>query len=267
MWWVGGTAALLLIAAIGILLVLRSGHRDAVIAYGIGIAVMLPFSIVILIVSMLATSALGGGTDFGALHTAILKIVCLLIAVNLVTLLPFGVILVFPVWLFGLMYLFGLDFWEARILIAINWVLNSLIKTFVLAMVLTLLLHGKGGKLLDMTDGGPEARATMSESEKALDAIARLGGEVEHPPGDDDDQPVIGVNLAGTQVTDAQLAMLKHFPQLRKLDLSRTRITDAGIAHLKGLATLQQIVLTGTQVTEQGVAELRQALPRAEVVR
>ena len=36
--------------------------------------------------------------------------------------------LTLPVWWFGLMILFRIDFWEARTLVVINWVLNLLVR-------------------------------------------------------------------------------------------------------------------------------------------
>ena len=44
---------------------------------------------------------------------------------------------------------------------------------------------------------------------------------------------------AGSQVTDAGLAHLKHVPQLRHLYIAGSQITDAGLEHLKGLAQLK----------------------------
>src|SRR5262249_33672271 len=149
---------------------------------------------------------------------------------NLVTLLPFGVVLVFPIWLVGLMYLYDLDLWETRFLIFINWFLNTAVKTFVLVALLTMIMHGKIGH--DWI-GDHEDAAPLTETEKAEATIDELGGDIEHQPGDDDNPPVIGVSLAGTKVTDAQLAILKNFPRLRTLDLSQTRVSDAGLTHLK----------------------------------
>jgi hypothetical protein len=91
---------------------------------------MLPFlilfaiSIVILVGSMALASSVMGGIDFGQVHVVVLKGIGLLLAVNGLTLLPYGIWLTLPVWWFGLMLLFGIDFWEARTLVVINWVLN-----------------------------------------------------------------------------------------------------------------------------------------------
>src|SRR5207249_2378271 len=106
-WWAAGSGAFLVAAIIAMLVVANSGpeRRVEVIFYAVSLAVMVPISTVILIISMFVASAVGGGINFGAAHTAIIKAICLLILVNVIGMLPFGVILVFPVWLLGLMYL------------------------------------------------------------------------------------------------------------------------------------------------------------------
>jgi hypothetical protein len=87
-------------------------------------------SIVILVVSMMLTSSALGGVEFGQVHVVIFKGAVLLLAVNGIGLLPYGVWLSLPVWWLGLMVLFHIDFWEARTLVVINWVLNGI--TFLL---------------------------------------------------------------------------------------------------------------------------------------
>lgn len=83
-------------------------------------------SVLILVVSMMLTSSAMGGVDFGQAHVVVAKGAALLLAVNCMTLLPYGVWLCLPVWWFGLMLLFHIDFWEARTLVVINWVLNGI---------------------------------------------------------------------------------------------------------------------------------------------
>lgn len=70
---------------------------------------------------------------------------------------------------------------------------------------------------------------------------------------------LVWLNLAGTAVTDAGLAELAGFAQLRRLNLSRTAIGDAGLAHLRGLARLEVLNLYGSKVTDAGLAHLREA--------
>src|SRR5204863_43473 len=64
---------------------------------------------------------------------------------------------------------------------------------------------------------------------------------------------VVGVNLVGTRISDADLANLAGLKGLRTLDLTGTAAGDAGLAHLKGLTAL-----TTTPVSDAGLAHFRQ---------
>ncbi|SRR5579875_3512732 len=101
--------------------------------YVIGFAIFLGISVVILIISMFITSAFGGGVEFGQVHIVLAKAIPLLIVVNLLQLVSFGIVLSIPIWWIGLMVLFRLDFWEVRTLVAINWGLNALAHFALLA--------------------------------------------------------------------------------------------------------------------------------------
>jgi hypothetical protein len=94
--------------------------------YVIPFAIMLVISVVILILSMIITSSLGGGVDFGEVHIVLAKAIPLLILISLVELAPYGVFIAIPIWWIGLMLLFRLDFWEVRTLVFVNWALNGL---------------------------------------------------------------------------------------------------------------------------------------------
>ena len=88
-----------------------------------------------------------------------------------------------------------------------------------------------------------------------------LGGRVsQNEQGD-----VVGVSLAGTQVTDAGLVHLAGLTALKTLWLATGQITDAGLVHLAGLTALKTLTLYDTQVTDVGVAELQQALPNCSI--
>jgi len=101
--------------------------------------ILFPISALILAVSMSLTSKAMGGVEFGPVHIVLLKGAGLILLVNLIALIPnVGIWLTLPVWWFGLMILFGIDFWEARTLVVINWILNVIMK-FVL---INLLSHG-----------------------------------------------------------------------------------------------------------------------------
>jgi hypothetical protein len=140
-WWtagVGGAFSLSLIVAV---VAIATGHTAQLFLYGVPLAIMLPVSTIILIISMVISSQLVGGIDFGEVHTAIAKSILLLFAVNVIYLVPFGLFLSIPIWLFGLMYLFNLDFWETRFLLFINWVLNYAARFAIMAMIVSGLHH------------------------------------------------------------------------------------------------------------------------------
>src|SRR5207253_160541 len=89
----------------------------------------------------------------------------------------------------------------------------------------------------------------------AIEAIKKLGGRVEvdaKRPG----QPVVGVDLDNTKVTDAGLKVLKELKSLQFLDLG-DKVTDAGLKELRELKNLQTLYLNGTKVTDTGLKELK----------
>ena len=92
-------------------------------------------SFAILVISMILTSAFMGGVEFGAVHVVLLKAIPVFVAVNLVALLPYGFFLTLPVWWAGLMIVFRLDFWEARTLVVVNWVLNILVHLLLFTLL------------------------------------------------------------------------------------------------------------------------------------
>jgi hypothetical protein len=65
------------------------------------------------------------------------------------------------------------------------------------------------------------------------------------------------VYLTNTQVTDAGLAHLKRFTNLRALGLSGTAVTGAGLAHLKEMANLQSLGLACPRLTDAGLGYLK----------
>ena len=67
---------------------------------------------------------------------------------------------------------------------------------------------------------------------------------------------LVWLNLAGTQVTDAGLAGLMGFKQLRRLHLERTGISDAGLTHVVHLSELEYLNLYETQVSVAGLGDL-----------
>ncbi len=261
-WWVGGVAAFFVLA-IGLLVLAGiAGMKEEAVAIGLGIVIMLPVSTVVLILSMIISSYISGGIEFGEIHIVIPKALALLLVVNVICLLPFGWLLALPVWVLGFMYLFGLDPWEARVLLIINCGMNIAVRVLVLSALISAAQHG----MFRDTDQEPEGPPLTQQQMDDVKAIDALGGTID----EDEDDPAAGfvsVSLAGTRATDADLVRLKDFPNLREVDLSGTAVTDAGLAHLKELSKLQTVNVKGTRVTEAGVVKLRRALPRVKVLR
>lgn len=67
---------------------------------------------------------------------------------------------------------------------------------------------------------------------------------------------VLWLDLSGTQITDAGLAVIERFPNLTRLHLNRTAITDAGVAHVTRLSHLEYLNLYGTKTTDAALAPL-----------
>ncbi|MEM0913267.1 MAG: c-type cytochrome domain-containing protein [Planctomycetota bacterium] len=72
---------------------------------------------------------------------------------------------------------------------------------------------------------------------------------------------VVALNLTGSDVTDAGLAVVGGMVNLEKLWLNGTAITDQGLADLVRLRELRYLNLYGTQVSDAGLPKLA-ALPK-----
>jgi hypothetical protein len=105
---------------------------------------------------------------------------------------------------------------------------------------------GKGGKIAKQLD----------DQDNAVAAVKQLGGTVERA-GDQSKGPVVLVDLRGKNLTDADLAVLKHLPQLQQLYVGNTGITDVGLVNVKGLADLVVLELSGNiGITDAGLANV-----------
>lgn len=150
--WAFGLGGYVLFLLCAGLLATLAGHGQAVLDYGSRLAVMVPLSTTLLIGSMFLCSAVLGGVAFGEARVVILKTVSLTLLVSSLGQLPLDRIVVyalmppltFLVWRFGVMFLFDLDFTEARILIFLNWVFNTIVQTVFLHIMIAGLLHGTG---------------------------------------------------------------------------------------------------------------------------
>jgi mono/diheme cytochrome c family protein len=68
---------------------------------------------------------------------------------------------------------------------------------------------------------------------------------------------IVEAELARTPVTDAGLAAVGRWTNLRSLDLSRTRVTGQGVAALAGLPHLEALNLTDSAVDAAGMQQAR----------
>lgn len=89
-----------------------------------------------------------------------------------------------------------------------------------------------------------------------LTHVKNLGGKVQIDPHQPL-HPVAGIDLHGTQASDADVALLARLPDLRTLNLYGTGVTDAGLSALRGLTKLQILYLNETRVTDAGLASLK----------
>jgi predicted RNA-binding Zn-ribbon protein involved in translation (DUF1610 family) len=287
-WWVwaGLAGTFLVFAGVISAALIHAGYGKQLLIFMVGMAIILPVSVVILVLSMFIASALLGGVDFGQAHIAIPKAAALLFVVNLISMIPFiGPLLALPVWWLGLMGLFSLDFVETRTLVIINWGLNTIFKYFVLAAILTVILHHGGS-------AGPRNIKVPSREAAAVKKIEALGGSCDADDDDDDGGHIAAVSLENKPIDKETLTLLHSFPKLTGLDLEQTQmtdqglsevatlstlehldlagnpgVTDAGLDQLAALPKLQVLVLTGTSVTEAGVQKLRAARPGLHVIR
>ena len=93
--------------------------------------ISMAIGIVVLMLSMHLTSSAMGGVEFGALGAVIAKSALLLLLVDVATYLlpmPWDLVVTILLWWGGLMLLYGLDFWEARTLVFINFILTTLVN-------------------------------------------------------------------------------------------------------------------------------------------
>lgn len=68
---------------------------------------------------------------------------------------------------------------------------------------------------------------------------------------------VVFVELRGAKVRDSDVASLRCFRRLQRLDLSGAGITDTAIEELKGLTHLAMLAVGGTSITDAGLAHLK----------
>lgn len=110
-------------------------------------------------------------------------------------------------------------------------------------------VEAAGASLLPISAGAASYRFTALNVAKdfgdaGLDLLAPIA------------ESLVSVDLARTQVTDAGLAKVAAFKNLKELRLDNTGITDAGLDHLKGLSNLEYLNVYGSKITDAGLQKL-----------
>jgi len=110
-------------------------------------------------------------------------------------------------------------------------------------------VQATGALALPLARQSPLVRVDFQRLGRPLEAddLATLSGLTEQ---------VTWLSLAGTEVSDDDLAQVAALTNLVRLDLSNTGITDAGLAHLAGHGRLEYLNLYGTGVTDEGFTHL-----------
>ena len=84
--------------------------------------------------------------------------------------------------------------------------------------------------------------------------VGKLGGQITR----DTAGKIVGLNLRGTWVNDADMLSVAAMPDLETLDLSHTRITDEGMLRLKSAPKIRDLNLFYAEwITDQGMTAIR----------
>jgi predicted Zn finger-like uncharacterized protein len=257
-WLIGVGGSVVMLGLLAFVMVLAGASMWF---YGVVLAISLPVSMVILLISIYISNALGIGLDFGDAKIAIPKMIIILIGVNLVSLIPgVGFWLSLLIWIIGFMGLFELDVWEARFLFAINLILSILFRFLVLAAIMHAMQSG--AKLPDIMDE-PDEEEDRFKTPWDQGGIEDFGGKsgVELP------RNVFFIRLSGTGFRDGDFPRLaKFYERVEELNLSHCDVSDKGLKYIKNFTKLKTLILNGTRVTEKGVKELQKKMPDLKIV-
>lgn len=69
-------------------------------------------------------------------------------------------------------------------------------------------------------------------------------------------EQIVWLNLAGTQLTDDDLGIIRQLKNLRKLRVENNPISDKGLINLEGLEYLESLNLYGTGISDVGLGSL-----------
>jgi hypothetical protein len=154
--WVAVTLVYLMIGTGYSAYMITHDHAGELVVSAIFWGIMMPVSLVIFVASMFIGSAIAGGIDFGDAFVAIPKALFLLAPINFIYVVLPGMISFFvalPFWIAGLILLYGLDVWEAKFIIVINWLLGKGAGILILLMV-GAFIYGQMNK--DLDKGSPD---------------------------------------------------------------------------------------------------------------
>lgn len=104
----------------------------------------------------------------------------------------------------------------------------------------------------------------LTQQDRALDSLRRLGAIVDNGGLSDDLRIMLGSEWHGTS---ADLALLKQIPHLIRLRILYVKIDDAALKTLSELNQLAFIDLYGTGMTDESAAALAQSLPGVTIDR
>jgi hypothetical protein len=141
-WWAFGGGGVALTMLVLLCITLFASFGSPVKWYALYLLIALPVGTVIFFVAMFISSVALGAIEIGEIHVALFKAFLLVLLVSLTSLLPFGRYLTWLVWLVGLLTIFQLDLWEARMVFAINWLLNVALN-FALISILYSAAHSR----------------------------------------------------------------------------------------------------------------------------
>lgn len=99
--------------------------------------------------------------------------------------------------------------------------------------------------------------AEPSEAQKAAIAKIEAAGASARPIAQNDERLEVDYHLAGSGITDDDLAPLAALGNVVRLNLANTGITDAGLKHVAGLTTLTSLHLENTKIGDAALAHLK----------
>jgi hypothetical protein len=106
------------------------------VAIGLLVFVVLFFiSVCIFVTSMVITSKILGGVDYGEARTVVLKAAGLLLVVNLIAMIPYGPLFALLAFFGGLYSLFKMEFLECVVLAVVNACLNWALRMVVVGAI------------------------------------------------------------------------------------------------------------------------------------